>query len=542
MRSSALPAIALVLTCGVAGASADGASQLPTAARSVTLPIRGQVVAAAPTIAKAGAGRRTVAATIDFCLSNSDKCALSVNHLSDGWERHFNADRLQATASTLKTLVLIGYAEAVANGRVASSDRSARSTIIPHKLMPRDTWARFWSSLDGGALAVAWEDLGRPSKVTPDQIARQMIAFSDNAAPDWFISELGDAAIQEVVDTYVNTAGHHDRPRPINAFFNTWVANPDEEDIGPRMLADYSGNDVGGYHNEVASVFDDMHKKRYMNRLRKVRCFAPPWKRAPAGCAPVFGTSDEEVTALTQSHFSRSTSRTYVNLMTRLLSGDLLADDVDAVVRRHLESVLELPNFSAVFSRYGRKGGSFGTNVLNWTAYMHSRETGAQIAFTMMLQNLVPGDIEAIDVILLAEGIARSTASAALVRDMMPVGPMLPEIVSQVGSVQSAARSGARRIDLTVEVEVINTSPHRARKQVEVAAYLSADSVFHKSRDVLISKAKAGKLGAYGRKVVTLSGATTVPVSDKFLLVVVDPNGKLEESVEDNNVAFQRIR
>ncbi len=542
MRRPVPPVIVLVVgMCSAAGASANAASQQWSAADRDS-PIRRQVIEPIAAIGHARAASRTVAETIDFCLSNSDKCALSVNHVTDGWERHFNADRLQATASTVKTLVLIGYAEAVATGRVASSDRWARSTITPHKLMPRDTWARFWSSLDGGALEAAWEDLGRPSKVTPDQVARQMIAFSDNAAPDWFISELGDAAMQEVVDTYVNTAGHHDRPRPINAFFNTWVANPDEEDIGPRMLADYSGNDVGGYHDEVARVFADMHKKQYMNRLRKVRCFAPPWQRAPAGCAPVFGSSAEEVTALTQSHFSRSTSRTYMNLMTRLLSGDLLADDVDAVVRRHLEWVLELPNFSAVFSRYGRKGGSFGTNVLNWTAYMHSRETGAQIAFTMMLQNLVPGDIDAIDMILLAEGIARNTTSAALLRDTVPVEPMLPEIVSQVGDVETAERPGERGTDLSVEVEVINTSPHRARKKVEVAAYLSVDSVFQKSRDGLLDKTRVGKLGSYGRRVVTLSGTAGTAVAGKFLLVVVDPNSKLKESVEDNNVAYQRVR
>ncbi len=455
--------------------------------------------------------------------------------------RHFNADRLQTTASTFKTLVLIGYAEAVADGRVAPHRVLGGRAINPDKLMRRDDWARFWSSLDGGALAAAWEDLGRPSKVTPDQMARQMIAFSDNAAPDWFISELGEAAMQEVVDRYVNTAGHHDRPRPVNAFFNTWVANPDEEGIGPRMFADYSGNDVGGYHAEVARLFADMHKKRFMNRLRKVRCFALPWKKAPAGCVPVLGTSPDELVALSQSYFNRSTSRTYVNLLTRMLSGDLWEADVEAVVRRQFEWVLELPDFSAVFSRNGRKGGALGTNVLNWTAYMHSRETGAQIAFTMMLQNLAPGDIEASDVILLAEGIARSAASARLLRDTVPAEPTLPEIVSQVGVVEAAARRGGGT-DLRVEVEIINTSPHRARKQVEVAAYLSKDSIFQMSRDTLISKAKAGKLGAYGRKVVMLSGATTVSVADKFLLIVVDPNGKLKESVEDNNVAYQRIR
>ena len=137
MRRPAPSAFVLIVgMCGAAGASPSAASQQPSAAdRAITSPIRRQIIAPTAATSDVKATRRTLAETLDFCLTNSDKRALSAHHITDGWERHFNADRLQTTASTFKTLVLIGYAEAVADGRVAPHGAPGGRAINPDKLM-----------------------------------------------------------------------------------------------------------------------------------------------------------------------------------------------------------------------------------------------------------------------------------------------------------------------------------------------------------------------------------------------------------------------
>ena len=62
-----------------------------------------------------------------------------MHHLTDGWERHYNADRLQVTASTFKVPALVVYAQAVADGR----------------LDPERTVTKTWTMRDDGRLLVA---------------------------------------------------------------------------------------------------------------------------------------------------------------------------------------------------------------------------------------------------------------------------------------------------------------------------------------------------------------------------------------------------
>ena len=100
----------------------------------------------------------------DYCLDHRDQCSLSVHHLTEGWERHLNPDRLQVTASTFKVLALVVYAQAVVDGK-----------LDPERLVPKEEWARFWVGGDGGALERSWVGIGRPDQVTVDQMMRKMI-------------------------------------------------------------------------------------------------------------------------------------------------------------------------------------------------------------------------------------------------------------------------------------------------------------------------------------------------------------------------------
>ena len=97
---------------------------------------------------------------LDFCLANPATCAISVFSIDEGWERHLNPDRPQVLASTMKTVMLIAYAQAVVDGFMA-----------PDETMSRDEWARYLT-LDGGALNNAWAELGSPQSVSWRELAR----------------------------------------------------------------------------------------------------------------------------------------------------------------------------------------------------------------------------------------------------------------------------------------------------------------------------------------------------------------------------------
>ena len=158
----------------------------------------------------------------DYCLEHRDQCAFSVNHVTEGWERHLNPDRLQVTASTFKILTLIVYAQAVVDGE-----------LEPDRVVSKEDWARFWVGRDGGALARSWNQLGQPDQVSVDQMMRAMIEESDNAAPDWLLNELGSRYFKKVLERYVH--GYHDLPASIGATFISWDGNPDEPTVGARM-------------------------------------------------------------------------------------------------------------------------------------------------------------------------------------------------------------------------------------------------------------------------------------------------------------------
>jgi len=153
-----------------------------------------------------GTAPQTPVELLDFCIANPGHCSISVNHLSDNWQRHLRADRLNPVASTYKLVTLLEYAQRVADGRGQPGQR-----------LSRDRWARFWIGADGeelqrthsgpivdesgatyrirrsgsrrraGSLRRSWEYLRRPPRLTLDELAQVMIRFSDNAAADWFL-------------------------------------------------------------------------------------------------------------------------------------------------------------------------------------------------------------------------------------------------------------------------------------------------------------------------------------------------------------------
>lgn len=494
------------------------AGRLPAIVAAVAL-----IALAAPAAPRANAAPQVSDPFLDFCLANADRCALSIVHLTGGWERHVNADRLQSTASTYKIFMLLAYADAVSRGEVD-----------PDQLITREQWARYWAGFDGGSFATAYARLGAPLAVRLDDLVGAMIRESDNNTPDLLLSLLGAQAVERAIKRWV--PGFHDVPLSINAIFATFDNHPLEPLVGHRVIEDYRGFESAGYRAEVDAAFAGMHSPAFVDAIRLARCAYPPWQVPPAGCVPDFHNTAAIWQELNNRFFVRATTRSYAEVMRGILEGNLFPPRMQEVVARHLEYFLGLPAYAQLFSRYGAKGGSLGPNgVLNWATFLESAATGDQVAVSMQVR-FVNGGIGT--GVAMAERLALDRDFAEAVRAMLPADPRLPELTAWTERIALDAPGKGKTID--VRADVLNASPFAVHAESEVHLYLSDDSTWD-AGDLLLATARTPSIPAYGRRQVRLTSDASVGALPRFVLVVVDATGAVAESDEANNVVWERV-
>lgn len=459
---------------------------------------------------------------LDFCLANSDRCAISVHHVTEGWERHYNADRLQVTASTFKIFLLLAYADGV-----------SRDVIDPDQMITRNEWARFWAGLDGGSLANAYARLGEPETVRLDDLVGAMIRESDNAAADLVLELLGPRAVERAIKRWV--PGFHDVPRSINAIFATRDNNPLEPSIGYRIVADYAGFETAGYQAELEATFAAMHDPAFVDAIRFDRCQYPPWEIVPVGCAPNFTVNALTRGILSNHFFMRATTRSYNEVMLGVLRGDLFPARMQEIVQRHLEWFLEIPVFDAIFARYGAKGGSLAPRgVLNWTTFMEAHD-GDQVVVSIQLRDL-SGNIGFL--IAFAEAIALDPAFAENVKTNLPNDPELPELTAWVDRIAVDPPGMGRALE--VKMQVLNASPFPVREGSTVQLFYSDDALLDGS-DLLVSSVSIPALPGYGTRQVTLTAPRAFDSVPGFVIIAVDALNTVAEAEEANNVVWERV-
>lgn len=318
-------------------------------------------------------------ALLRYCEANQGNCALSVAFEgSDGtrWERHLNGDRRQVTASTYKTLMLIAYAQAVADG-----------VLDPNQVLDREEWGRFAIRFDANAMNALYERLGQPQSVTLDQIMEGMMRESDNAAPDWLLNELGPEQINAVFEQYVD--GFHDLPIPINAFIMLLNGRVSEPGAVNRIVAQYpTGLDDPAWRNELFALFNgQMQNPQYMQQARNFLCVALPWLAPPNPCTFGGQGTVQSIRSYLGGHFTRTTSRSMLKLTQGLLDRSLLPADLQAEFEPRFEWIMQTGDFDQRFSRYGFKGGSFSpSNICNSHGYAETLD-GDRISYAFYIQN-----------------------------------------------------------------------------------------------------------------------------------------------------------
>lgn len=173
---------------------------------------------------------------LEFCVGQPEHCAISVASISEGWEAHLNPDRPQSLGSMYKILSLLAYARA-----------AARGAIDPEAQIDKEDWARYLFS--GTTLETSWNDLGRPDRVAIDDLARVMIRFSDNQAPDWLLAHLKKQDFKKAARLFP----WHDLPEALSAMFGLFRGAYGEPGSGERIAADYGDYGVKAYVQERSS-------------------------------------------------------------------------------------------------------------------------------------------------------------------------------------------------------------------------------------------------------------------------------------------------
>jgi len=473
---------------------------------------------------------------LNFCLANPNKCSLSVNYITGGWERHLNADRLNVLASTFKLIPLIAYAEAVAHGR-----------INPNRLVNRDDWSRFWVGRDGGALSKAWLRLGQPIEVEVDQMVGAMMRESDNATPDWLLNELGVDALEKVIHKYL--VGYHDLPKSIAAIFISWDGNPRETAIGDRVVGDYSGFETYGYKSEVESWFEELKDPSFVSDVRNYFCISLPWDSPPVPCQlPSIFISELNYRKLEDRYFTQSNTRTYNRLMTGLLERTLLPSNLQEIIESHLEWRLE--SGSDRFRRYAMKGGSLATRqgltILTRTTYVETlsnapgSDRGVRAAVTIHLRgagDLLP-DLQN-SLANFAAALVEDPSFAIEVQNAIPEEVPKPDLISRINCF-NGSRGNSEDL-LQMKIDTFNVGTERSTNPSSLSLFLSDDNILD-SGDQLIGIRPIGNLKAGGRHSTAISVPGMSPADGRFLILIIDKNNNIGESDEENNLQWERIR
>jgi hypothetical protein len=254
-----------------------------------------------------------------------------------------NGDVPMPLASTIKILLLAGYAREVVAGR-----------LDPERQVALGDWERFYlPATDGGAhpaalaaLGVAADDFGfasDPDATVPLRaMVWAMIAQSDNAAADWLLEALGE----EGWATTVREGGlqAQNAQLPILGQFLAW-ANHDRPALSQSQIDAYAQS-PREYSVETWRLVGAFHD--------------PEWRMAElhwrlAGHDPSTLWSEARIA---DALAPRGTARDYARVMAGVVSGTFISPEVSSVMRDVLAWPMAEPAFQEVFETFGTKGGT----------------------------------------------------------------------------------------------------------------------------------------------------------------------------------------
>lgn len=302
--------------------------------------------------AEAASKLNSVDTLLDFVDVNRSRVSLVAYRLDDpDTAILLNPDVPRPLASTIKILVLAGYAQAVDQGRWSPDERVPLAAVE----------AFFLPSSDGGAHDRAVEVyrergwLDASGTVSLRRVVWAMMTVSDNAATDYLLDRLGReraASLPARLD-----AVNSDAPLPISGVFLSWAG------AGEEPLVDAAW--------ELAA------------RLRG----DPEFRAASQDKRVGSQLAVREQARLSSTRSPRGTARDYTSLMERLQRGDLISAAASATMREFLEWPMENEPIRREFTAFGTKGGSL-PGVLTEATYAMPRSAASGGVAALLLDEL----------------------------------------------------------------------------------------------------------------------------------------------------------
>ncbi len=296
-----------------------------------------------------------LASVYAYIADNPDQVGIACYPLNDPEAGvYHNADERFPLASTVKTLLLLAYAEQVAAGVWAADEVIALSELE----------AYYVPNTDGGAYPAWIESIGAEDTVTLDQIVRGMIMFSTNNGADYLFNRLSD---YDWADLFRRIGVENsDAPMLILGLFLA-LENPETGLANPQTMTD----------EEQAERSADM-AQRYLDD--------PDFRAAAQARVGVIPYSALAQTAYFARFGSFGTPRDYTRVMQAAFTGEGLIPGAAEIARPALEWALMFPEMQAQFSAFGTKGGSLA-GILT-SAYFAQEHDGEPIMLAVFYQGI----------------------------------------------------------------------------------------------------------------------------------------------------------
>jgi hypothetical protein len=295
-----------------------------------------------------------------------------------------NIDVKMPLESLGKVIHLAAYAKAVSTGEIQSN-----------RMVTVREWENYFlPSTDGGAHAVALEDLGIPTDefgfaknpqtpVTVDQMVRAMIRYSDNAVHDWLFANLSRQTFKAVI----REGGLTGQDFP--SYFLGNDLSYENHEIGLSTLANVERLKRLSKRQYVALV--NSYTAKFQN---------PAWRQAEFEWRLANLENLGNPLALREGEAALSdkgTVRDYAVIMAGVVTGRFISAEISAAMRRFLEQsqALEAIGETNNFTLFGEKVGGSSGGFITDASYSVPRfgDFAGKRRITVLFQRLIDFEI-----------------------------------------------------------------------------------------------------------------------------------------------------
>ncbi|MFZ6031374.1 MAG: serine hydrolase [Chloroflexota bacterium] len=280
--------------------------------------------------------------------------------VDDGHAIFANADTPLVMASTMKTIVLAAYEDAVERGELDPGEPIAITDLEKHYLPKTDGGAHV-AGLAALGLAADADGFAKDQSatITLDAIARIMIYNSGNAETDYLLARLGAERLAATM-----SAAGLEQHTPIHSILGITLAmfNHEAPLIDPAQRQELIDEVAGGNFITLEGLADLYRHDRDWRaaQLAFMKSDAFP---------TVANRMGWEGQVAASRLFPKGTAREYAHLMAQIASGQFISPAVSARIQQKLESIPdEQPMLWFFHQRYGAKGG-MTAGVLNLASY-----------------------------------------------------------------------------------------------------------------------------------------------------------------------------